>query len=150
MNNEKKFYCKKCDFYTNDKFNFQRHKQTTKHKSKFFSCMYCDKKYKFKSGLSRHIKRNHADDIEIEEEESTNEIIEEKQIINLNNDNKEVKELIEIIKSQQKQIDQFYEYAAKYRINQEKMEHHKFQFEESYNNYLKSKSQLSHIMNQLS
>jgi hypothetical protein len=50
----------------------------------------------------------------------------------------------------QKQIDQFYEYAAKYRINQEKMEHHKFQFEESYNNYLKSKTQLSHIMNQLS
>ena len=106
MNNEKKFYCKKCDFYTNDKFNFQRHKQTTKHKTKFFSCMYCDKKYKFKSGLSRHIKRNHADEIEIEEEENTNEIIEEKQIINLNNDNKEVKELIEIIKSQQKQIDQ--------------------------------------------
>lgn len=49
----------------------------------------------------------------------------------------------------QEQIDQFYEYAAKYRINQERMEHHKNEFEHSYNNYLKSKTQLNQIMNQL-
>lgn len=46
-------------------------------------------------------------------------------------------------------IDKFYKYAAKYRINQNKMEHNKHRFEESYEDYLKSKKQLDYVMNEL-
>lgn len=103
---DKKYYCKKCDFYTDDKYNFQRHKKTSKHKSKMFCCDYCNKKYKFKSGLSRHMTTVHQNEMEEinkqEEMETTNKI----EIISKQDNNKEVKELLEIIKSQQKQLDQ--------------------------------------------
>ena len=67
---QKKYYCKKCDFTSNNKTDFNRHLSTTKHKMitngnsngnskpKFvdFSCDICGKVYKYKSGLSRHRK----------------------------------------------------------------------------------------------
>ena len=69
----KNFYCKKCDFSSNNKKDFSRHLSTTKHKMDntgnimdnimdnkknpvFFVCD-CGKKYKFRSGLSKHRKK---------------------------------------------------------------------------------------------
>jgi len=70
----KNFYCEKCDFSSNNKKDFSRHLSTTKHKMDnmgnmvdnimdnkknpivFFGCD-CGKKYKFRSGLSKHRKK---------------------------------------------------------------------------------------------
>ena len=64
----KKFYCKKCDFSSNNKKDFNRHLSTTKHKMDNaqitriikktpYACMVCDKIYKYASGLSKHKKK---------------------------------------------------------------------------------------------
>ena len=65
--NPKKFNCKKCDFLSSNRKDFNRHLLTAKHKKtpniakkkKFveFVCKLCEKGYKFKSGLSRHKKK---------------------------------------------------------------------------------------------
>lgn len=70
-----KKYCKKCDYYGRDKFDWERHLSTTKHKmdnmdngwitesgtdTHPYHCMQCQKKYKFKSGLSKHKSKIHA------------------------------------------------------------------------------------------
>jgi len=63
------FYCKKCDYYTCKKSNFDRHNLSTKHKmddkwmtqneqnepekEKLFECG-CGKKYKYRQGLHKH------------------------------------------------------------------------------------------------
>lgn len=105
----KKYHCKKCNFFTNDKYNFQRHKKTSKHKSKMFVCMFCSKNYKYQSGLSRHMNKYHQKELD----ELNKEYVEEDSEYNVqivakeeSSNNKEVKELLEIIKSQQKQLDQ--------------------------------------------
>ena len=61
------FYCKSCDYTTSDKKDFNKHNLTRKHKKSAkadkkttnveFVCQYCDKAYKYKSGLSRHKKK---------------------------------------------------------------------------------------------
>ena len=60
-----KYYCKKCDYGCKNKYNFNKHLSTTKHKmitndnkmitKSCFICP-CGKSYKFSSGLSRHSK----------------------------------------------------------------------------------------------
>jgi len=60
-----KYYCKKCDYGCKNKYNFNKHLSTTKHKmitndnkmikKSCFNCA-CGKSYKFSSGLSRHLK----------------------------------------------------------------------------------------------
>ena len=66
----KKYHCKKCDYTCSNKYNFNKHLSTTKHKmitnGNFngnskpnfveFSCENCGKSYRYKSGLSRHRK----------------------------------------------------------------------------------------------
>jgi len=62
-----KYYCKKCDFLSSNKKDFNRHLLTRKHKKTpnigvkiknvEFRCIFCDKCYKYKSGLSRHKKK---------------------------------------------------------------------------------------------
>ena len=63
----KKFYCKKCDFSSNNKKDFNRHLSTTKHKMETdgniletkktpFICL-CGKTYKTRSGLFKHKKK---------------------------------------------------------------------------------------------
>lgn len=64
----KKYSCKKCDYHTTNKFDWNKHISTTKHKNGNFRvtnkqnllmyiCENCGKEYKFKSGLSRHKKK---------------------------------------------------------------------------------------------
>jgi len=60
-----KYYCEKCDYGCRNKYNFNKHLSTTKHKmitndnkmitKKRHFCS-CGKSYKFSSGLSRHLK----------------------------------------------------------------------------------------------
>ena len=76
--NAKKYYCKKCDFTSSNKTDFNRHLSTTKHKmvtngnkngncvvrNVEFPCENCGRIYKYKSGLSRHrkgcVETNHS------------------------------------------------------------------------------------------
>ena len=63
-----KFRCEKCDYYTNKKYDFNRHIKSIKHMSyqnaqnaqnayfNDFTCI-CGKKYKYKQGLSNHKKK---------------------------------------------------------------------------------------------
>ena len=63
----KKYCCKKCHYHSSNKFDFDKHLSTTKHKMvtndnkksqkvATLTCA-CGKTYKFKSGLSRHQKK---------------------------------------------------------------------------------------------
>ena len=66
----KKFHCKKCDYHCNDKKDFNKHLGTTKHRvdNKWITknpeksvahhcCGRCGRKYKYRSGLSKHKKK---------------------------------------------------------------------------------------------
>ena len=67
-NNEFKYICKNCNFYSNNKTDFNRHNDTAKHKKCVFGndfqfleikklkCEFCNKEYKTKSGLWKHVK----------------------------------------------------------------------------------------------
>ena len=65
--NPKNFYCKKCDFLSSNKKDFNRHELTRKHNfspkqqkktpTVDFGCKFCTKEYKYASGLSRHKKK---------------------------------------------------------------------------------------------
>ena len=71
MKKSQKFYCKFCDYTTSDKRDFKKHNLTRKHISQrngnkngnngntqcFFTCEFCKKSYKHRSGLSRHKKK---------------------------------------------------------------------------------------------
>lgn len=71
MKKSQKFYCKFCDYTTSDKRDFKKHNLTRKHISQrngnkngnngntqcFFTCEFCNKSYKHRSGLSRHKKK---------------------------------------------------------------------------------------------
>ena len=59
-----KYYCHLCDYKCCRKDNFERHKMTPKHQKmtkhnnyEFFECVHCDKKYKYRQGLSKHKKQ---------------------------------------------------------------------------------------------
>ena len=60
-----RFYCKKCDYTSRDKYDWNRHILTRKHrkdnkdkskikKSVAYHCMLCGRTYKYQSGLSKH------------------------------------------------------------------------------------------------
>ena len=55
------FSCDKCVFVTSNKKDYERHLKSNKHKSKMndFICTICNKTYKHKSGLCKHIKVCH-------------------------------------------------------------------------------------------
>ena len=75
-----KFFCEPCSFRCNNKKDFNRHLNTTKHKkgiigvngiktekNKIYKCNICNKKYKHKSGLYRHKKICKSDDGQLAE-----------------------------------------------------------------------------------
>ena len=68
------YYCECCNYKTNKKQNFQKHNTSKRHKINMYkknnleeitcnmnTCLFCHKKYKHKSGLSRHMKLIHPD-----------------------------------------------------------------------------------------
>ena len=78
-----KFYCKKCDYFTNKTSSWKKHIDTDKHKrlkwiteklptpqnksmSGKFTCI-CGRTYKYKSGLSKHKKKCHMTNISFTE-----------------------------------------------------------------------------------
>ena len=87
--NPKNYYCKKCDFTSKNKKDFNRHLSTRKHqmdnkdkkwitrknpKSNCYHCMVCGKKYKYASGLSKHKKKCLLPIIEADNEKITLDI----------------------------------------------------------------------------
>lgn len=66
-----KFYCKRCDYTSRNKYDYNKHLSTAKHNNKKmvtndnkndntvlkFKCLNCGKGYKYRSGLSRHQKK---------------------------------------------------------------------------------------------
>ena len=66
--NTNKFYCKRCDYTSRNKYDYNKHLSTAKHNNKKmvindnkndntllkFRCVNCGKGYKYRSGLSRH------------------------------------------------------------------------------------------------
>ena len=119
------FICIKCDFKCIKKGDYNRHLLTAKHKritmdnkitsqnELFFKCE-CSKEYKFSSGLSKHkkkctfmkkIENNNTELIQIEDK---------KEILELKEDNKELKNMIkELIKENAKQQQQISELIPK-------------------------------------
>ena len=58
------FLCKKCNFFTNNKKDFERHIKTSKHEKQqevFYICDFCNKTYKTRSGLWKHKKTAHKE-----------------------------------------------------------------------------------------
>ena len=50
-------FCGKCDFLASDRRDYSRHCKTKKHKTAAFTCEFCKKNYKYRSGLSRHLQK---------------------------------------------------------------------------------------------
>ena len=96
----KKYYCKKCDFFARDKRDYSRHCSSDKHKNMGYVCPYCDKSYKYRSGLSRH----KCKFISLEDENKN--VIKNTEIIKHDKNEGGVQELINIIKEQQKQLNE--------------------------------------------
>jgi len=109
----KKYLCKKCDFSSNDKKDYTRHLTTRKNKKNtmdniritkkteknFFKCDLCDKKYRYRSGLSKHRKSAHPD-TEFEECIQSDS--------NINSQVDELKEMMSnLVKVQKKTADNF-------------------------------------------
>tara|TARA_A100001015_G_scaffold318285_1_gene437728 strand:+ start:598 stop:1539 length:942 start_codon:yes stop_codon:yes gene_type:complete len=127
-----KYTCKTCNFITSDKRDLKRHNNTKKHKKKLIShsktsnddvkmqelfiCEYCQKEYKYRSGLSRHTKKclqknqckkvkkqsikNEANEVKINKTDETK-------------DNASVNALVAIIKQQQEQLDKTHKLLEK-------------------------------------
>jgi hypothetical protein len=58
--------CNICNFETNNKFNYEKHKISLKHKKNIsieYGCIYCNKKYKSNQNLNIHLYKNHLDEL---------------------------------------------------------------------------------------
>jgi hypothetical protein len=104
-----KFVCKKCDYITSKKYNYDKHILTAKHKKSMdvnenvgksstdkFVCKNCNKNYKDNSGLWRHNKKcvQVLNDNNIEIQQPTNELV-----MSLLNQNMELqKQIIDLCK----------------------------------------------------
>jgi hypothetical protein len=116
--NRKKYFCKKCDYFTYNKYDFDKHNNTIKHfgndlaisaiakseksqKNKFI-CSFCNKQYKDNSGLWRHKKKCNNGDQDLnkmDEEQEPQPADKDKLIDYLIHEHTELKNLIlEIVK----------------------------------------------------
>ena len=112
--NPKKYCCEKCDYNTSDKKDFKKHLSTLKHnlsgKGKKKSanvenkCIYCNKKYKWKSGLSRHKKKCKKNPVNIVAKNEKLPSVTLSETENKKNDDN--KTLIELLMQQTKRTDQ--------------------------------------------
>lgn len=113
---KKTYYCKKCNYSSKNRNDFTKHCKTLKHKKSIFKCDGCDKQYKFTSGLSRHIlkcplyKEYEYAQNNIEEVE---EIEEKNEVYNFECGNNDMKDLINIIKKQQQQLNESHKMMEK-------------------------------------
>ena len=94
-----KYYCIKCDFTTKDKKDYTRHLSTRKHEKNTkdniwitkktektnFECNLCSKKYKYRSGLSKHRRTAHPneefDDVILSNSDLTSQVDELKELM---------------------------------------------------------------------
>ena len=93
--NAKKFVCENCDFKSCNKYDYNRHLSTVKHKnnttttndndilaktSKIYDCDNCDKKFNDRAGLWRHKKKciNEVDNLknDLPNEEKQQQLVE--------------------------------------------------------------------------
>ncbi len=117
---EKIYNCKKCKYSTTDKRDYTKHMTTKKHMRKIgklkkassptctnkqFVCERCNKSYKYRSGLSRHLKK--CDFVEDEEFDVVPKKKEAKE------GEEEYGVLINIIKEQQKQLNETHKLLEK-------------------------------------
>ena len=104
---DSKFLCKRCNFITYDKKDYQRHCKTLKHKKSKWTCNDCGKQYKYASGLSRHkckkIKK------EAVNEEVGGDVIVHHTNVESGGNTSNFNELLTIIKEQQKQLNKSHE-----------------------------------------
>ena len=113
---KKSYFCKKCNYTSKNRNDFRRHCKTLKHTKCLYECDGCGKQYKFTSGLSRHILKcqlykeyestlNNTEDEEVEyKKEAT---------YNIDCVNHDVKDLINIIKKQQIQLNESHKMMEK-------------------------------------
>ena len=99
------FSCKRCNFITYDKKDYQRHCKTLKHKKSKWECLHCGKQYKYASGLSRHKCKKIIKNDNEESKNMQNIIVEKSE----NNNNSSFNELLSIIKQQQEQLNKSHE-----------------------------------------
>jgi len=131
--NAKNYICEICHFEASNKYNFNKHLSTLKHKNNEngnngneknakkcltnFICEFCNKSYNFNSGLSRHKKtcNNKLICYNIDKDCDENRLIKlEEDNNNLKENNKELKNLIEdLIKKNVKQHEQINELIPK-------------------------------------
>ena len=119
--NRKHFECKTCQYITSNKYDFDKHNNTIKHKNNClaiestnlainssqksqenkFICCNCNKEYKDNSGLWIHKKKCNIGEKEIEETSQSNEIYELKEFMKyLMKENSEMKNMMmEVIKT---------------------------------------------------
>lgn len=89
MSDSTKYFCEICKYQCSNRNNFKKHLQTQKHEmlagtkpEQGFECSECGSSYKYKSGLSRHMKRCHPAKKDTETIKTSNVISDEiKQLI---------------------------------------------------------------------
>jgi len=111
---KKTFFCKKCNYSSKNRNDFTKHCKTLKHTKSLFNCDGCGKQYKFTSGLSRHILKCPLHK-EYESAQNNNEEVayEKNESYSIEHVNHDVKDLINIIKKQQMQINESHKMIEK-------------------------------------
>ena len=100
-----KFYCETCDYRCGKQSEYNKHLSTAKHqkitngnkkspKNLHCICNFCNKTFKYRSGLSRHNKKCNDDNKIVENKLTTSEQISKSDIIELLKQNQEFKELL--------------------------------------------------------
>lgn len=70
----KEYICHSCNYKTSLLYNYQRHCNTTRHKEehnenkKRYSCDFCNRSYKFKQGLYKHMNEKHEKESSLTEQ----------------------------------------------------------------------------------